>query len=87
MQRLNVHAAMNGSVLIEILLDEGDVKQAMSVWNTVPWKDYGLLRKLVDAAAPIAPDWAIGEVMKLVNDQIGRGSGHYAAAADWLKSS
>jgi uncharacterized Zn finger protein len=85
MQRLNIHAAMNGSVLIEILLDEGDIKQAMSTWDKVAWKDYGLLRKLVDVAVPIAPDWAIGEVMKLVNDQIGRGSGHYAAAADWLK--
>jgi uncharacterized Zn finger protein len=85
MQRLNVHAPMNGSVLTEILLDEGDIKQAMSAWDKVAWKDYGLLRKLVDAAAPIAPDWAIDEVMKLVKDQIGRGSGHYAAAADWLK--
>lgn len=85
MQRLKEHATMNGSVWIEILLDEGDIKQAMSAWDKTTWKDYGLLRKLVDAAAPIAPDWAIDEVMKLVSDQIGRGSGHYAAAADWLK--
>ncbi len=84
-QRLKEHAYLNGSVLIEILLDEGDIQQAMSVWDKTTWKDYGLLRKLVDAATPIAPDWAISEVMKLVNDQIGRGSGHYAAAADWLK--
>jgi uncharacterized Zn finger protein len=85
MQRLKEHAGVNGSVLVEILLDEGDIQQAISAWDKTTWKDYGLLRKLVAAAAPTAPDWAIKEVMRVVNDQIGRGSGHYAAAADWLK--
>jgi uncharacterized Zn finger protein len=84
-RHLEAQSGFNINVLVEVLIDDGEIQRAMTIWDNSTWHTHDLLAKLVKAAAASAPDWAIREAMKQVNEQIGRGSKHYTAAAEWLK--
>ncbi|HVO71041.1 MAG TPA: hypothetical protein VMT24_13405, partial [Aggregatilineaceae bacterium] len=84
-RHLEAQSGINISVLVEVLINDGEIERAMTIWDKSTWHPHDLLAKLVQAAAAAAPDWAIREAMKQVNEQIGRGSKHYVGAAEWLK--
>ncbi|MBN1431107.1 MAG: hypothetical protein JXB07_22245 [Anaerolineae bacterium] len=72
------------SVLVEALIDDQEVDEAIKAWGEKPYGGYMLLEKLVDAAAATHPDWAAEQAMKEAERLINKASKYYPHAVTWL---
>jgi len=71
-------------VLIEALIDDQEVDEAIRIWDQQTYGSYTLLEKLVDAAAANHPDWAVEHALKEANGLINKASKYYPHAIRWL---
>jgi uncharacterized Zn finger protein len=72
------------TVLIEVLIDEQHLGEAIQVWKDYPYWGYQLLEKLVDAAGESHPDWAAQKALEEAQNLIAKGSKYYPHAVRWL---
>lgn len=72
------------SVLVEALIDDQEVDEAIKTWEQKPYGGYVLLEKLVDAAAATHPDWAAEHALQEAERLINKASKYYPHAVNWL---
>lgn len=80
-----LEALQNRVTLIEALLDDQRVDEAIRTWESSPYHgSYQLLEQLVDAAAATRPDWAAKHALSEAYKLIGKRSKYYPHAVRWL---
>lgn len=72
------------NVLIEVLIADQEIDEAITVWDSSSYGDYHLLNQLVDAAGATRPDWAVQQALKEARGLIIKGSKYYPHAVRWL---
>ncbi|NDJ75050.1 MAG: hypothetical protein GYB65_02225 [Chloroflexi bacterium] len=72
------------TVLIEVLIEDRSIAEAIQVWDNYPYWSYELLGRLVDAAGTDHPDWAVQQALKEAQNLIVKGSKYYPHAVRWL---
>ncbi|MBN1680936.1 MAG: SWIM zinc finger domain-containing protein [Anaerolineae bacterium] len=72
------------TVLIDILIDDQAIEEAIQVWDSYPYWGYDLLGRLVDAAGADHPDWAIQHALNEAQGLIAKASTYYPHAVRWL---
>jgi hypothetical protein len=82
MERLRQNAYQ--TVLIEVLIDDQTIEEAIRVWDSYPYWGYELLGRLVDAAGASHPDWAAQKALEEAQSLIAKGSKYYSHAVRWL---
>jgi uncharacterized Zn finger protein len=82
MERLRQDA--HRTVLIEVLIDDQALDEAIQVWDSYPYWGYELLGRLVDAAGTEHPDWAIQHALNEAQGLIAKTSKYYPHAVRWL---
>jgi uncharacterized Zn finger protein len=72
------------TVLIEVLIDDQAIEEAIQVWDSYPYWGFELLGRLVDAAGANHPDWAIQHALNEAQGLIAKASTYYPPAVRWL---
>jgi len=72
------------TVLIEVLIEDQAIEEAIRVWDSYPYWGYELLGRLVDAASASHPDWAAQKALGEAQSLIAKGSKYYPHAVRWL---